>query len=453
MATLNFSVIVGEAELISPELPTPAEFKYLSNLDIQTGLLGHVPFIHYYNSQQTSEQHDPVTVLRRALSKALVYYYPLAGRLRPGHEKGKLLMDCCAEGVVFRAADADVTLDQLMTVSGGLRPPSPYLSKFLVDDVWGGNFITNSPLLRMQVTKLRCGGFVLGYTMNHCVCDAYGIYQFITTMSELAREPNRSVPTQQPVWSRELLRPRNPLQPLFPHPEYNMDPNPNDPAPESDFRNLTQFSIFFTRSEISALKSQINGPKTPTFDAITALLWRVRTRVLGVRSETRLFFAVDTRGRHRPLLPAGYYGVAIIIPCTIVPAKQLGSRPLSFAAGLISELKRYGSDKDYRSSVVDFIEAHGPRGFSGGQGAFAVSDVSKLKFADVDFGWGPGVYGGLARAGTTNIPGMVAFLVGYKREDGVDGLLALLSLPRGAVDAFKDEVRNVINGCKMRSSL
>lgn len=232
-----------------------------------------------------------------------------------------------------------------------------------------------------------------------------------------------------------------------------MDPNPNDPAPESDFRNLTQFSIFFTRSEILALKSHINGPKTTTHTAIIALLWRARTRVLGLRSETRLFIPIDTRGRHQPLLPVGYYGVASVIPCTVVPAKQLGSRPLSFAAGLISELKRYGSDKDYRASVVDFFEAHGPRGFSGGEGAFLVSDVSKLRFADVDFGWGPGVYGGLARSGTTDIPGMVAFLVGFKRVDGVDGLLALLSLPRGAVDAFKDEVRNVINSFKMRSGL
>ncbi|KAJ0962800.1 hypothetical protein J5N97_027922 [Dioscorea zingiberensis] len=443
MAKLSFSMVIGEPELILPESPTPAECKYLSNLDDQPGFRHHMPFIHYYNPRRAGERHDPVTVIRRALSKALVHYYPLAGRLRHG-EKGKLVVDCCAEGVVFREADADVTLDRLkLAATGGLRPPSPFLSKFLLDDIWGSVFVTDSPLLRMQVTRLKCGGFVLAYIVNHCICDAYGVFQFITAVSELAREPNRSDLTQPPVWARELLTPRSPPRPSFPHREYDPDPNMTSGYEIGDQTQM--ISIFFTRSEISALKSQINGPKTPTFVAITALLWRAWTRSLGLRSETRLLFPIDTRGHHRPLLPVGYYGVAVVVFCAVRPAKELVSRPISFAAGLISELKSLGSDKEYRASTVDFIEME-RRFWFRGEGTLFVTDVSKLRFADVDFGWGPGLYGGLARGGVVDVT-----LLGYKREeDGVEGLVALLWLPRETVDPFQEEVRR---GIASRSAL
>ncbi|KAM0932973.1 putative benzyl alcohol O-benzoyltransferase [Dioscorea sansibarensis] len=453
MAKLRFSVVVGEAELISPESPTPPEFKYLSNFDDLVFFRHHVPFIHYYNSRRDGERCDPVTVIRRALAKALVPYYPLAGRLRHG-EKGKLVVDCCAEGVVFREVEADVTLEQLKTVAGGLRPPSPYLSEFLVDDVKGGAFITGSPLLCMQVTRLKCGGFVLAYRVNHCICDAYGAFQFISYLSQLVREPNRSSPSQPPVWSRELLIPNSPPCPLFPHTEYDLEINSKQDSSKLGAQSLTQISIFFTARDIFALKSKINKPKTTTFEVITALLWRAWARCFPLDSETRLVFPIDTRRSHTPVLPVGYYGVTVITPCTIIHAKRLVSQPLSFAVGLITELKSRGLDhKEYRTSAIDFIEMNGRSRFCN-KAAFAVTDLSKLRFDEVDMGWGQCLYGGFARAGVGDVPGlMIAPLVRYKREeDGLEGLLAIVSLPPQAVDVFRKEVRGEIGDSYASSS-
>lgn len=152
---LNFSVDVSEPELVRPEKPTPQEFKYLSNIDDQSGLRNHIPFVHVYPPCATvgGQVLDPIMMIKQSLAKVLVFYYPVAGRLRNA-DKGKLAVDCCGEGVIFRGASADITLAQLRKVDGGLKPPFPQWDKLLVDDVWGSNLITNSPLLRVQVVKL-----------------------------------------------------------------------------------------------------------------------------------------------------------------------------------------------------------------------------------------------------------------------------------------------------------
>ncbi|KAK9106115.1 hypothetical protein Scep_022959 [Stephania cephalantha] len=459
--TLEFLVTVGEPQLLRPETSCPREFKYLSNIDDQIGLRNHIPFVHFYppskvmndtNSSGNSNSNrskNIVDVIRMGVSKALVHYYPIAGKLRNG-EKGKLAVDCCGEGVIFREADANVTLEELqrITNNGGLKPPFPQWEKLLVDDVWGCNFITDSPLLRMQVTRLACRGFVLAYTFNHCVCDAYGALQFVTAVSEFARNFNRNAPNTIPSWGRELLKPRNPPIISYPHPEYDLDYSPDAPlSDEPDFKRLEQTSVFFSKFDVSALKRKINDDKCATFDVIAACLWRARTKtIIHPETVTKLLFPVDTRFRYKPELPPGYYGSAVVFPRAATKAKTLVSEPLRYAAGLISEVKKGVVGDEYRMSVLDLIEGNGRRGFCR-ESAFVVSDMSRLRFAEVDFGWGPAVYGGPARAGTGHVPGMVTSVIGHKDgERGVEGLLALVSLPSHALELFHEEVRREISG-------
>ncbi|KAG2715109.1 hypothetical protein I3760_03G062000 [Carya illinoinensis] len=359
MAPLNFLVHVGEPELVQPEKPTPKEFKYLSNIDEQSGLRNHIPFVHFYSPILAlgAQVQDPITMIKRSLAKVLVFYFPVACRLRNA-DQGKLVVDCCGEGVIFRGAIAD--------------PPFPQWDKLLVDDIWGNNLITDSPLLRMQVTRLACGGFILAYTFNHCICDAYGAYQFITVVSEFCKDPNRRAPSTLRSWERETLRPRSP--PIISYP-------------------------------IMTLKNKITG-KCATFDAVASCLWRARTRTLiNPKSNARLMFPIDTRFRYKSSLPNGYYGTAVVFPCAITKAAKLVKEPLYYFAKLISEVRRGVGGDEYRASALDFIELNGPRGFYSEE-AFVVSDMSRLR----------GVYGGPARAGTGMVPGMMTSIIGHKNE-------------------------------------
>lgn len=135
--------------MVGPAKPTPHEFKQLSDIDDQEALRLHLPVIQFYRCNPSMHGKDPVKVIREALAKTLVFYYPFAGRLREGPGR-KLLVECTGEGVLFIEADADVTLQQF---GDDLLPPFPCLEELLFD-VPGSQGILNCPLLLIQVHLL-----------------------------------------------------------------------------------------------------------------------------------------------------------------------------------------------------------------------------------------------------------------------------------------------------------
>jgi len=143
---LVFTVKRREPELITPSKPTPHETKLLSDIDDQDSLRMQVPGIQFYNYDPNMEEKDPVDVIRKALAKTLVFYYPFAGRLREGLGR-KLMVDCNGEGALFIEADADVTLKQF---GDALHPPFPCLDQLLYY-VPGSSDVINAPLLLIQV--------------------------------------------------------------------------------------------------------------------------------------------------------------------------------------------------------------------------------------------------------------------------------------------------------------
>ncbi|KAL0318172.1 UNVERIFIED_CONTAM: Benzyl alcohol O-benzoyltransferase [Sesamum calycinum] len=79
---LTFEVTRQNPELIPPAKPTPHEFKPLSDIDDQEGLRFQIPVIQFYRRNPGMDGKDPVKVIRDAVARALVFYYPFAGRLR-----------------------------------------------------------------------------------------------------------------------------------------------------------------------------------------------------------------------------------------------------------------------------------------------------------------------------------------------------------------------------------
>ncbi|XP_047153244.1 benzyl alcohol O-benzoyltransferase-like [Vigna umbellata] len=168
--SLKFTVRRCEPQLVVPAIPTLHEVKPLSDIDDQEALRFHLPFIQIYPKQASMAEKDPVQLIRQALSQTLVFYYPFAGRLREGPHR-KLMVDCTGDGAMFVEADADVTLDKF---GDSLQPPFPCFHELLYH-VPASQQITNTPLLLVQVTRLRCGGFILAFCFNHFMCDRASI--------------------------------------------------------------------------------------------------------------------------------------------------------------------------------------------------------------------------------------------------------------------------------------
>ncbi|KAK1692836.1 hypothetical protein QYE76_009533 [Lolium multiflorum] len=345
----------------------------------------------------------------------------------------KLVVDCTGEGVLFVEADADVRLADLER-GAGLRPPFPCMDQLLFD-VEGSSGVLGCPLLLIQVTRLLCGGLVLTLRLNHTICDAIGIAQFLNAVAEFAR--GLPLPTVVPAWSRDLLEARSPPSPSFPHREYNHVPLPPPPPSAAD-DDMVMRSFTFTSADIAAIKKRLPPLLRDTatsFEVLTASLWRARTEALEIPpgQDAWLVFIANFRAYPELSLPAGYYGNACVPPTAVTDAATLRHGSIGDAVALVRQAKATVT-AEYVRSTLDVLVLRG-RPCLAVHNVFAVSDNRHAGFSRVDFGWGKPVYGGPA----DTIFG-VGFFVAAKDRDGKDAVVVPIVLPRSAMDRFAAEV-------------
>ncbi|RXH96901.1 hypothetical protein DVH24_009743 [Malus domestica] len=324
----------------------------------------------YKNNPSLKENHDPVKVIREALSRALVYYYPLAGRLREG------------PNIKLRVF-ADVTLEQL---GDKILPPCPLLEEFLFNFP-NSDGIIDCPLVMDQVnqliinymlisilysylviaililykknlsrlrvrvvffalrshthvgdffvTHLTCGGFILALRLNHTMCDAPGLHLFLNAIAEMAR--GEHAPSILPVWERELLI-------TCAHHEYEDVIDHSDGSyASSNQSNMVQRSFYFGAKEMRVLRKQIPPhliSTCSTFDLITA-------------------------------------------------SPKINPKQAKAKATM---------NEAYLRSVADLLVLRGRPQYSSTGSYLIVSDKTRAGFGDVNFGWGQPVFAGPSKA-------------------------------------------------------
>ncbi|KAK9667235.1 hypothetical protein RND81_14G241900 [Saponaria officinalis] len=436
---LTFEVRRQAPELVPPAGPTPHEFKELSDIDDQEGLRFQIPVIQFYpGSPATARLQDPARVIKEAVGKALVWYYPLAGRLRE-KEGRKLVVECTGDGIMFIEADADVSLDHFGEAP---HPPFPLLDELLFD-VPGSSSVLDSPLILIQVTRLKCGGFILALRLNHTIADAQGLVQFMNAVAELAR--GADVPSVLPVWERHRFAARDPPRVTCEHREYEeIDDLKGTIIPLDD---MVHKSFFFGPTEIAALRRLIppHMKRSSTFEVLTACLWRCRTIALQPDPEemVRIICIVNSRSLFKnPPLPAGFYGNAFAFPVAVSTAGQVSDNPLGYALELVKKAKG-AVTQEYMHSLADLMVLKGRPHFTVVR-SFLVSDVTRAGFMDLDYGWGPPVYGGPAKGGVGAIPGVASFYIPFENGKGEKGIVVPLCLPGFAMERFVKELDGLL---------
>lgn len=131
--------------LITPSSPTPNHSLYLSNLDDQSFLRFSIKYLYLFKRSAN------IGELKVSLSRVLVDYYPLAGRLRKSPENDhKLEVECNGEGAVFAEAFMDLSAEEFTQI---FAKPNRTFRKLLYK-VEAPSFLDIPPLV-VQVSFLK----------------------------------------------------------------------------------------------------------------------------------------------------------------------------------------------------------------------------------------------------------------------------------------------------------
>ncbi|GAA0146390.1 acetyltransferase [Lithospermum erythrorhizon] len=139
--------VIKVQHIVKPCEPTPNHGMYLSGCD-QIAAVTHTPTVYFYRSTTTSLP-EAAKNMRDALSKALVVFYPVAGRVK-WVEKGRVELYCNGEGVLLVEAESEASVDDY-----GDFMPTPELRQLIPTVDLVATPITEVPLLICQVTNSR----------------------------------------------------------------------------------------------------------------------------------------------------------------------------------------------------------------------------------------------------------------------------------------------------------
>lgn len=132
--------------MVRPAQDTPKGSLWMTNLD-QVIVRIHVPTVYFYKPDGSNNFFQP-QLLKEALSKIIVPFYPVAGRLGCD-ENGRLEIVCNEEdGVLFIEAESDAVMDHLIEdFSDKSEVP------LLVPQVDYSQPISSYPLVLVQVNQ------------------------------------------------------------------------------------------------------------------------------------------------------------------------------------------------------------------------------------------------------------------------------------------------------------
>ncbi|KAJ4827659.1 hypothetical protein Tsubulata_040244 [Turnera subulata] len=447
-----------EVELIKPAKPTPLEVLSLSTIDNDPNLEILCQSIYVYQAncipsngnahgpkQEVNLLADPASVIKDAISKVLVHYYPLAGKLKRQTD-GKLQITCNGDGVPFLEATADCELSTLLHLDG----IDVEIVKAFVFDFPSKSEHGYHPLV-FQVTKFSCGGFTLGMGLSHSVCDGFGASQLFRALAELAS--GKSEPTVKPVWERHRLAVEKPSQEPV---QFPVDRDSLATSPHLPTTDILHESFFVSSESITRLKMQLmkqcGGDETlkesfTTLEVLGAYIWRARFRAFELNPDGKTLFSLATgiRQRLNPPLPSGYYGNAFVGSNVIMTGRDLNERPLSSVVKLIKESKKQASCADYiwkQINMLDKVRELNIKIEVGSGASMVLTDWRQLRLLEeLDFGW---------KALVNMIPvpwnmfgyvDLCIFLPPCNLDPSIKGgVRVLVSLPRASMPKFKEEM-------------
>ncbi|XP_028552963.1 omega-hydroxypalmitate O-feruloyl transferase-like [Dendrobium catenatum] len=455
--------------LVSPRNPTPTEILYLSNIDQTVAFNVETVFFYEVPEGAQADSSSIMELVKQAVSDVLLIpYYFMAGRLRFNFDEGRLELVCNNKGVLFVGAISNLELKEL----GNLSFPNPSF-QHLILPTEGFHDLADTPIFSIQVicllffktsssslgvsqvlkksatkaetkcsdgfiisqvTRFRCGGFSVGFVVNHSILDGRSAAEMFLSLASICR--GEGLQTHELNTDRSSIRARSPPQIKFKHTEYTKLAEASSTSFTSpilssqairDPPRISNFRLFsFSPEMINHLKNK-SELKCSSFEAVVAHLWRTRTKAVfdDQRKMSSVLFAVDIRSKLSPPLPHGFIGNAVITASASAEVEEMEKKSFSFCVGLVREAIDRVND-EYVRSVIDWLEVF--KGLPCAlNGNFFVSAWWKLPFHELDFGYGKPIYGGPVVSGMEEFVLLVSDEsgMGKEKECGINVWIAL----------------------------
>lgn len=440
-------VHVKEAVIVTPAESTPTGVLPLSPLDSQLFLRFTIEYLLVYKPHLPSDALNPratVTRLKSALAKALVPYYPFAGRVRAKSDgDGGLEVVCRGQGVLFIEAVSDYEVNEFERAPRFVTQWRNFLSVHVADVLKG------APPLVVQLTWLKDGNAVVGVGINHCLCDGIGSAEFLNSFAELASMSQTKFSEfkfkPKPVWDRHLLNP----PPLFrpsrnnnnspSHPEFDRVPDISGFVARFSNEKLVPTSFIFNKTNLDELKKvalstgKLTASNYTSFEVLSAHIWRSWARALNLPSNQilKLLFSINVRERVKPSIPSGFYGNAFVLGCAHTTVKDLTGKGLGHAAMLVKRAKER-VDNEFVKSVVESVSRS--RASPDSVGVLILSQWSRLGLEKINFGMGKPVH-----VGPVCCDRYCLLLPVFNRTDAVK---AMVAVPSTAAARYEHLVRS-----------
>lgn len=440
-------VHVKEAVIVTPAESTPTGVLPLSPLDSQLFLRFTIEYLLVYKPHLPSAALNPratVTRLKSALAKALVPYYPFAGRVRAKSDgDGGLEVVCRGQGVLFIEAVSDYEVKEFERAPRFVTQWRNFLSVHVADVLKG------APPLVVQLTWLKDGNAVVGVGINHCLCDGIGSAEFLNSFAELASMSQTKFSEfkfkPKPVWDRHLLNPPPPFRPSRnnnnspSHPEFDRVPDISGFVARFSNEKLVPTSFIFNKTNLDELKkvalstSKLTESNYTSFEVLSAHIWRSWARALNLPSNQilKLLFSINVRERVKPSIPSGFYGNAFVLGCAHTTVKDLTGKGLGHAAMLVKRAKER-VDNEFVKSVVESVSRS--RASPDSVGVLILSQWSRLGLEKINFGMGKPVH-----VGPVCCDRYCLLLPVFNRTDAVK---AMVAVPSTAAARYEHLVRS-----------
>ncbi|MFS7949322.1 putative anthocyanin 6''-O-malonyltransferase [Helianthus anomalus] len=395
--------LIEQAHVSSPPCAIGDKLLPLTFFDFWWLTQPPVHYLFFYESSVTQTQFIETIIpnLKHSLSITLQHFFPFAGNLIVYPTSTKNPEIRCVEGDSVAVTFAECNLDFNKLTGNNPRdcdtfyhliPPLGHTDQTLFP---GPSLdFTKIPVFSLQVTLFPNYGISIGMTNHHCLGDASTRFSFLKAWTSIARSG-----TDESYLANETL-------PFY----ERLVKNPKLDESYLKFVKVEKFKeeyqpkilcgpIDKVRATFVLPKTMLNKLKSlvltqlPTlayvssFTVACAYIWSciAKTRDNGVQM---FGFTIDCRTRMNPPFPAAYFGNCLGGCMAMENTKRLtGKEGFVTAAKLIGEsLHKTLTDKD---GMFKEIESYDDL-FSNGipETMIGVAGTPKLKFYDVDFGWG-----------------------------------------------------------------